>query len=171
MASRGGRYPLNPDSLNPDSPNPEEKTTAAARLVKRSALDPPPQPAQAQLPGTEPVPKPYAVPDCPYAALLEAFHAELPMLPTVTVVNDVRREHMRARWREVCAGERFDTAAGLEWFRWYFAHAARSKHLTGRGRPSRDTGRVWHATFDWLLLPTNFAKVIDGNYLDERAIA
>jgi hypothetical protein len=86
------------------------------------------------------------------------------------VLNEPRREHMRARWREVCAQEQFDSTAGLDWFRWYFGHAANSKHLTGRGRSNRDTGRVWHATFDWLLLPTNFAKVIDGNYTDERAM-
>lgn len=148
----------------------EKETTAAARLVDQAAdassLDP-----QTQLPGTPPKPKPYAVPDCPYAALLEAYHRELAMLPTVSVLNDARREHMRARWREVCALERFDATQGLEWFAWYFAHVAKSKLLTGRGKPNRDTGRVWHATFDWLLLPTNFAKVIDGNYLDERAMA
>lgn len=170
--SRGGRNPLIPDSLIPDSPISEEETTAAARLVVHAAApDDPRQPQQAELPGTDPPPpKPYAVPDCPYEALLDAYHAALPMLPSVTVLNDARREHMRARWREVCGGERFDSAAGLDWFRWYFGHVARSRHLTGRGRPNRD-GRVWHATFDWLLLPTNFAKVIDGNYLDERAFA
>lgn len=159
---------LIPDSgiLIPDS---GEETTAAARLVVHAAA--PDDPQQPQLPGTEPKPKPYVVPDCPYAALLQAYHAALPMLPAVSVLNEPRREHLRSRWREVCAQERFDAEAGLEWFRWYFAHAAKSKHLTGQGRPNRDTGRVWHATFDWLLLPTNFAKVIDGNYVDERAFA
>jgi len=164
--SRGGRNPLNHESriLNPDT---GEKTTAAAPLVVQASQDDP----QQQLPGTDPPnPKPYAVPDCPYAALLEAYHAGLPMLPAVSVLNEPRREHLRARWREVCAQERFDADAGLEWFRWYFGHAAQSRHLTGRGRPNRDTGRVWHATFDWLLLPTNFVKVIDGNYADERAM-
>jgi hypothetical protein len=164
---RGGRNPLNPESriLNPDTG--EETTAAAPLVVDAEAPDDPQQP----IPGTgPPKPKPYAVPDCPYAALLEAYHAELPMLPGVTVLNDPRREHMRTRWREVCAQERFDAAAGLEWFRWYFAHAAKSKHLTGHGRPNRETGRVWRATFDWLLMPTNFVKVIDGNYVDERAM-
>lgn len=168
---RGGRNPLTSDSriLTPDT---GEKTTGASRLVDRNAVaavDPPPE--QPDLPGTEPKPKAaYVVPDCPYSALLDAYHRMLPMLPTVSVLNDARREHMRARWREVCAQERFDADAGLDWFRWYFGHAAKSRHLTGRGRPNRD-GRVWHATFDWLLLPTNFAKVVDGNYVDERAVA
>jgi hypothetical protein len=154
-----------PGALIPDS---GEETTAAAPLVVQPSPDDP----QQQLPGTDPpkTPKAYAVPDCPYAALQQAYHDELAMLPSVSVLNDSRREHMRARWREVCAQEHFDADAGLEWFRWYFAHAARSKHLTGRGHPNRDTGRVWHATFDWLLLPGNFAKVIDGNYVDERAV-
>jgi hypothetical protein len=166
----GPQAVLIPDSgaLIPDSG--EETTGPSGLVVQADAPDDP----QAQLPGTEPPkpkPKPYAVPDCPYDALLQAYHVALPMLPTVSVFNEARRDHLRARWREVCAQERFDADAGLDWFRWFFAHAAKSKHLTGRGRPSRETGRVWHATFDWLLLPTNFAKVVDGNYVDERAAA
>jgi hypothetical protein len=147
----------------------EKETTAASRLVVRSA-DAPPDDPQRTLPETGPNPKPYAVPDCPYEAIVDAYHHALAMLPRVTVLNDARREHMRARWREVCADARFDATAGLEWFRWYFEHAASSSFLTGRGS-SRGRERPFTANFDWLLLPTNFAKVIDGNYLDSRAIA
>ena len=103
----------------------------------------------------------YRVPPCPYDALLEAFHAELPMLPTVVVFERSRKEPLRARWVEVCAAERFDRAAGVAWFTQFFRMVSRSSFLTGRAKE-------WKASFDWLMKPTNFAKVVEGNYEDKR---
>jgi hypothetical protein len=54
--SRGGRYPLNPDSLIPDSPNPEQADpdgSDAAGAASQPAADPPPPP----LPPAPPPPK------------------------------------------------------------------------------------------------------------------
>ena len=105
----------------------------------------------------------YKVPDCPYDAIVRAYTEALPALPQVSVLNGARRSHMKARWREVCATDKLASDTGLDFFRWYFARVAQSPFLSGRGRPNRD-GRVWKAVFDWLLLPTNFAKVVEGRY-------
>jgi hypothetical protein len=112
---------------------------------------------------------PYKVPDCPYESIVSAYHEELPVLQRMTVLNDSRREHIRARWREVCAADRFDAQAGADWFRWYFQRIAKSHFLTGKSPPRPGKG-TFRANFDWLMLPTNFAKVVDGNY-DNRAAA
>ena len=39
-----------------------------------------------------------------------------------------------------------------------FQKAAQSRFLGG------DNGRKWHASLDWLLIPSNAIKVIEGNY-------
>lgn len=39
-----------------------------------------------------------------------------------------------------------------------FRKAAQSRFLGG------DNSRKWHASFDWLLIPTNALKVVEGNY-------
>lgn len=109
-----------------------------------------------------------AVPDCPYDDLIAAFHDHCPTLPRVEVVNEVRRARLRARWREVAAEHLDDAdprAATLDWFTFFFRDRVdASPFLTGKVKD-------WHATFDWLLNPTNFAKVVEGQYLRDKEAA
>lgn len=89
------------------------------------------------------------------------------MLPRVEVVNDSRRRALSARWRDVVTdGDIRKTAdprsAALEWFGWFFSHAARSAFLTGKAKE-------WRADFDFLMSPTKFAKVVEGSYHKEHA--
>lgn len=100
---------------------------------------------------------------CPADALLEAFHAECPTLPRVMKLNDKRREHLRTRWREVDEDSKFANAAdGLEVFRAIFKRVHASDFLSGR---SKQQGRRWTATFDWITeSSTNFLKVCEGQY-------
>jgi hypothetical protein len=105
----------------------------------------------------------YTVPPCPTQEIVGAYSEALPMLPQVTVLNDSRRRAVAARWREVCGTDRMDVAQGREWFRWYFDRVRGSPFLMGNGAPGRG-GRVWRADFDWLMNPTNFARVTEGRY-------
>ena len=107
------------------------------------------------------------IPRCPTDEIIKAFHNHLPMLPAVVVVNASRKAAISARWREVVTTDKMDLKAGIEWFDWFFAHAAKSRFLTGKST-SRD-GRAWHADLDWLMKPANFAKTIEGNYHKEAA--
>jgi uncharacterized protein YdaU (DUF1376 family) len=113
--------------------------------------------------------QPYRVPNCPHEDIVKAYAEALPMLPQVAVVSDVRKGHAAARWKAVCAEQKFTREQGIEWFRDFFALVAKSAFLTGNGKPDRGTGRVWAADFDWLMLPTNFVKVVEGRYQDRRA--
>jgi len=104
---------------------------------------------------------------CPTDELVGLWH-ELcaPPLPTVGVLSPTRRKAVSARWREVCSAEHFDRAHGVDWFRWLFAERiATSPFLMGRvnGR-----GEPFRASWDWVMRPTNFAKVVDGNYANRN---
>ena len=103
---------------------------------------------------------------CPADALLEAFHQECPTLPRVIKLNEKRRQHLTARWREVDADSKFSSAAdGVEIFSAIFRKVNASDFLAGRAKS-------WHATFDWLTeSSTNFLKVCEGHYDNDRRAA
>jgi len=104
---------------------------------------------------------------CPTDELVSLWHeCCAPPLPAVGVLSPTRRKAVSARWREVCSAEHFDRARGVDWFRWLFAERiATSPFLMGRvnGR-----GEPFRATWDWVMRPTNFAKVVDGNYANRN---
>jgi hypothetical protein len=100
---------------------------------------------------------------CPYDRLLEAFHEECPTLARVMKLDDKRKKHLNARWREVDADAKFQTADdGVEIFRSIFRRVNQNDFLAGR---SKD----WRASFDWITeSSTNFLKVCEGQYDRER---
>lgn len=110
----------------------------------------------------------FAVPPCPYQSIIDAYADKLPQLSQVAVLSDPRKRTINARWREVCASEKFTQAQGIEYFADYFGHCAKSPFLVGNGSPDK-SGRVWKADFDWLMSPQNFIKVIEGKYHQSRA--
>lgn len=111
----------------------------------------------------------YRIPDCPYQDLLVIYHQECSVMSRVLVMSSMRQKNLMARWRQVCAEDKLDKAGALDWFRWYFQQAAKSKFLTGRAGGKGD--RAWKADFEWLINGGNFAKVIEGRYSNERAAA
>lgn len=101
---------------------------------------------------------------CPIQRIVDGYHELMPRAPRVMRMTDVRERAIRARWREF-AEEKGWTGddEGVEFFRRYFAHCAQSRFLTGRveaqnGRPP------FVADLEWLMRPTNLAKVIEGWY-------
>ena len=42
---------------------------------------------------------------------------------------------------------------------------AESDFLSGR----KKDGRSWHATFDWIIEPSNFTKILEGNYANRES--
>lgn len=136
----------------------ETEERAPTVLVNGSAVD---QPSLKLV-------KASGIPPCDYQAVVDAYHAELPTLRTIVGLNRGRREHVNARWREVCAADGITARdAAVQFFRGYFAKVSRSKFLLGQG-PPKPGGGVWKANFDWLMLPSNFLKVVEGNYEDRK---
>ncbi len=104
---------------------------------------------------------------CPNEQIVELYHRHLPTLPRVEVLNDTRKRTIAARWREVLADPDIKSkpdprTAAIEFFDWYFDHAAKSRFLTGKAKD-------WRADFDFLMTPTKFVKVIEGHYHKEAA--
>jgi hypothetical protein len=50
----------------------------------------------------------------------------------------------------------------LRWFSEFFDHIGQSKFLTGKVN-SKD-GRSFYADLEWILKPSNFAKIVEGKY-------
>jgi hypothetical protein len=102
-------------------------------------------------------------PPCPFDEIVAAYHEVLPTCRRVMDLNQKRQDHIRARWRQVWADERFDTPDGIAFFRRFFGLVAASKFLTGRvvATPGR---KPFLASLPWLMNPENFLKVLEGNY-------
>ena len=73
--------------------------------------------------------------------------------PVVQKTSATRRSALKARIKEI---------GGLDNWCEAITRASTSPHLTGQNN------RGWTATFDWLANPTNFTKLMEGNY-DDRA--
>jgi uncharacterized protein YdaU (DUF1376 family) len=114
-------------------------------------------------PDGEPVDK---LPDCQHQAVIDLYHQHLPTLRRVEVWNAVRQGYLRQRWREVAAELGKDKPIGgdavLSWFAEFFGHINKSKFLTGKVN-SKD-GRAFAADLEWILKPSNFAKIVEGKY-------
>jgi hypothetical protein len=172
------RYPLPPPGLIADDFDAlnkindlTTKTTVGPPMDNGGASDGQPSEAEAEaevIPNTlEPTAlvataSPYRPPACPTAEIVSLYHKHLPALPAVEVLNEGRKRAASARWREVCADGKLDKAKGLEWFDWFFGYVAKSDFLMGR-TPGK-SGRTWKASFDFLVNPSKFARVVEGAY-------
>ena len=106
-------------------------------------------------------------PACPADELMDLYHDVCPTLPRVMMLNDTRRRHLVSRWREVAEADDLKTKLeGLDIFRDFFGRVTKSDFLCGRTQ--NRGGRIWKASFDWLILPTNFLKVCEGQYDNGR---
>ncbi len=105
------------------------------------------------------------LPPCPIDEIINVYHEALPTLPKFQVRNETRDGYIRARWRQFFSeGDFIDSAGGLDCFRWFFENKVRpSKFLTGQA-DGRNGKRPFIADLEWLMKPTNFAKVIEGKY-------
>lgn len=87
-----------------------------------------------------------------YAGLVSYFNATLKkynsVIPTIRDIKGKRKDAVRARVRE----------RGKKSLATVFEKAAASDFLNGKN------DRGFFATFDWVICPNNFIKVLEGNY-------
>ena len=113
-----------------------------------------------------------AVPPCPHERIVELYHEALPMLSRVVDWTPKRRAYLQAAWRQQAKPNGTISGyttqeKGLVWWREFFEYVARSKFLTGQaGAKGRDT--PFRANLEWLIRPSNFVKVLEGNYESDR---
>jgi len=103
---------------------------------------------------------------CDHKGVLSLYHTTLPNLPHIEIWNDTRAGYLRQRWREVAIDLSKNGPAShadmLAWWKQFFEHIRSSKFLTGKTQ-SKDKP-PFLADLEWIIKPTNFAKIIEGKY-------
>lgn len=94
---------------------------------------------------------------CPHEGILSKYHELLPSLTRMRTWSGDRQSNLRARWRE--DSKRQD----LDWWIKFFEYVSTSDFLMGRVNAQGDR-KVFSATLDWIVKPTNFNKIIEGRY-------
>jgi len=82
-----------------------------------------------------------------YDRIMESFNDTCTSLPRVKSITGQRRIHIRTRIKENSQEILLDV----------FKLTEASDFLTGRET-------MWRASMDWILKPTNFSKILEGNY-------
>jgi len=95
-------------------------------------------------------------PSCPQNEIIKIYHEILPELPKVRAWNEQSQSNLRSRWREHV--ERQD----VEWWAELFRTIRGSDFLMGR-KSDR-----FQASMTWIVKPSNFAKILNGNYENRR---
>ncbi len=111
--------------------------------------------------GEHPADSAHGITPCPVQRIIDLYHEILPELPKVVLVSKARRQALQARWREHSAHR------DLEFWREFFAAVGASEFLMGKAQ-RRNGETPWRASFDWLIAPRNFVKVVEGNYEEAR---
>jgi len=93
---------------------------------------------------------------CPHEKIINAYHSILPTLPQVRAWPDNSKRHLRSRWRE--SPER----QSIEFWIEFFKYISNSSFLMG------DNSRAWTPDLLWIVKPTNFAKILNGSYHNDR---
>ena len=107
-----------------------------------------------------PVDKP--VDNCPTKQIIELYHEVLPELPQVREWAEASRKMLVSRWREKKERQ------SLDWWRDYFQKVKESNFLTGKTE-GRNGNAPFVASLEWLVRPTNLAKVLNWNYANRKA--
>lgn len=142
------------------SPPPQDQPAVAG---SRSSVDD--QPAQAGE-------KVKGLPDCPHLDALALWRECLPALPQHLPEQwrGARADHLRARWRETAEQKGWtEREQGLAYLRKLFGYVGRSEFLTGKAQSTTPGKRPFVVELEWLVNPTNWAKVLEGKYHEEQA--
>ena len=97
------------------------------------------------------------VPPCPVEKIIKLYKSVAQRLPAVRVVDEPTKGNIRARWRQ---DARFQT---LEFWETFMDYCEKNNFLSGQSEP-RDNKTPFRASLSWIVKPTNFAKIVNGEY-------
>ena len=145
-----------PQDMHPatDAPPPPQLTTetpaaAAPRTVIEPSIEPPPSAGKDE-------PRKSSKPKCSPQAIVDLFNEIIPEFPQVVMLTKDRCSRINARWDES------EVHQDLDFWSEYFGLVRLSPFLMGQAAGSN--GKVFRCNFDWLICPSNFVKVVEGNY-------
>lgn len=168
IASETDSVSVRNPSQTPDTRHQEFNTPTSDEVGRAQ----PPADPQADRPALTLVEARYAPPDCPHLDVLALWAEILPAMPQhePSLWKGARSDHLRARWRETASAKYWqDQAAGLAYFRKLFAYVGQSAFLTGRAKQRSPDQRPFMVELEWLVKPSNWAKVLEGKYHQEAA--
>jgi len=87
----------------------------------------------------------------PYMDIFDLFNQKCISLPSVMIRDEKRKAVIKSIWLMDARHQ------SIDFFNWFFDEVEKSDFLTGRKTE-------WKASFDWVLKPANFKKIIEGNY-------
>lgn len=87
-----------------------------------------------------------------YQEVVDIYNSVCTSFPKLRAISDARKKAINARLKSY----------SIEDFKTLFEKAEASRFLKGAN------DRNWSATFDWLITDSNMAKVLDGNYDDNK---
>lgn len=90
-----------------------------------------------------------------FDVIIEKFNSSCQHLPQVQKLTDKRKKSIRARISE----------HGVDLLEKVFELAGASSFLNGTNQ------RGWVASFDWILTPENFIKILEGTYSDKAKLS
>jgi uncharacterized protein YdaU (DUF1376 family) len=144
--------------------------TPDTRHQKNPVVPSGPTSAQPTLPSVPEEPEKAAAPTipCPYAQIVERYHARLPDLPRAKLMPPSRQRAMRKVWGWVLGSSKSDgtrraTTAeeALRWLDGYFLRASQNDFLMGRTPRSAEHAN-WRCDLDFLLTERGMKHVIEG---------
>ena len=98
------------------------------------------------------------IPPCPHKEIISAYHDALPECPQVRVWDETSKLNMQARWKEDVSRR------DISWWIGKFHEVKKSDFLMGRSNGSG--GMPFVFSLGWFVKPSNFAKVLNGNYVN-----
>lgn len=140
-----------PAAAAPPPPQQPHPTPAAA--APRTVIEPSSEPSPLV---DDAPPSKISKPKCPAQEIVDLFNATIPEFPRVVMLTKDRIAKISARWNES------DVHQDLGFWADYFAQVRSSKFLMGEVAASG--GSPFRCNFDWLIAPSNFVKVVEGNY-------
>ncbi len=164
IRERTGRstvYLLTPASYSPpqemhpagDAPPPPQLTTETpAAAAPRTVIEPSSEPSPLGE-GEKSTSK--ARPKCSPQAIVDLFNETIPEFPRVVMLTKDRVSKITARW------DQSEVHQDLEFWKEFFELVRASPFLMGK---AEGTNKPFRCSFDWLILPSNFVKVVEGNY-------
>ncbi|WP_337158161.1 helix-turn-helix domain-containing protein [Pseudomonas putida] len=93
----------------------------------------------------------------PVKEIVGLFNELLPEFPSVVLINKDRSSKIKARWEESPVHQ------DLEFWRDFFTTVKSSAFLMGKVE-GKNGAKPFRCSFDWLIAPSNFVKVVEGNY-------
>ena len=94
---------------------------------------------------------------CPIQKIVDLYNKTVNYLPATKVLADLTKKNIGARWK---SDEKFQK---MKFWAYLFKYCEDNEFLSGRSQGTQDR-KPFRASLDWIVKPSNFAKIVNSNY-------